>query len=714
MKKHLLTFSAAAAALALPLAMYAENIPTAHAYQMGSEANRWGYVEFPVNDISDLQIVKSTSSEGDQIGAGECVDGKIYAYTLYYDFLMGNGLEPADFVIIDAATFNQEAAFPTYGGGRVVDMAYDYTTNIMYALREVGTAENNGTGKTALHIVNLTNGELTLVGDPGDIRALDGYGRDVEEHLVALASDPVSGQLYAFGEYRQLYKLDSYSGLATPVGSRHRIAIMNDFQTMAFAANGNLYQCQCHPDHEYFMQINPENGELTNPVTGEPVTVDASFNNTAARFPDDPQLTALWFDGKTYRSNAAKCVTNLTAIVDAANPNKITISWTLPALNEDGTPATVTGVKIYRLGTAEALASLGADAVSFIDEAAPNGDVVYLVAAETAEGQGFPAWTQAFAGADQLNAVTSLQASLDGNQAVLEWDAPTSTVNDGYADYNAITYTIIRKMGSVETTLTTDAEGTSYVAELDGPGTYSFIVIPASCGIQGIPAESNEITLDGGIATLPYNCGFEDNDGGTLWTIVNEGDSSSTGWSIISGYTYQQYDGKFAQFKTAGSASFPANDWLISPPIDCPEGEYELSFMANGASFDNHTFGVFIGPDSEDPADFSKRVYYAEDEKIYNSEDVDNHFTKITVQFTLNEDGAKRIAFQGIGCAIYATLKIDAVSLKATRLTGVEAIDCSEDGEAAYYNLQGQRIQDPAGACIRIQNGKATKIFIQR
>lgn len=699
------------AATAAPCAA-APAAPVAHAYQMGSTDTKWGFIQFPVNDIDALKIDKTTSSSTDQIGAGEYVDGKYYTYTLVYDFVFGEGLEPSQYVVWNPTTFTQISASEPEMKGRVVDMAYDYTHNTMYALVEQNRTSNGAIGLTALNVIDLATGEATVVGLPGDIRAINGNGVNVEEHLVALASSPADGTLYAMGEYRQLYTLDRTSGLATPVGKRNRIAITNDFQSMAFDAQGNLYQAQMHPDYEYFMQINPATGELTNPVTGEAVTVNSDFTNNAARFKYDPQLTGLYFEGKTFISNVPAAVTGLKAVTGENEPNKVTLTWTLPDKNHDGTAATLTGVEVYRFGTAAPIATLPATAVTYVDTQAPNGDVTYYIQPLCATGAGFPAWTSVFAGADQLNPVSSLKAELTGNTAHISWTAPTSTVNGGYADYANITYNISQVKGSGTTVIATNVAATSYDAPLADNGTYTFVVVPVSCGIEGRPATSNEVTLQG-VEQLPYACGFEDNDGGTLWTIINNQSSSTYGWSIISGYVYQQLSGKFAQFKTGASATIPANDWFISPAIHCPAGQYELSFYANGGSFDKHTYKVFIGSDSKEPADFTQEVYSLTDKMVYDADATDTkNYVPVKATFTIAADGDYRIGFQGIGSSTFATLKIDNVSLKAAGAAGIadavaadvefewdpasRTLSCGTASRIEVYSLSGMLIASGA------------------
>lgn len=687
----------------------------AHAYQMGSTDQKWGFVQFQVNDLSGLTVDKATTSYDDQIGAGEYVDGKYYTFTLEYDFIMGDGLEPSEYVVWDVADNFRKESSAAATTGRVVDMAFDYINNTMYALKEINRTDNGAIGLTALNVVDMASGEMTLVGLPGEIKAVNGNGETVDEHLVGLASDPSDGQLYAMGEYRQLYKLDRLTGTATPVGGRNRIAITNDFQSMAFSAEGKLYQAQMHPDYEYFMEIDTQTGALTNPVTGETVVVDSDFTNNAARFPYDPQLTGLYFEGKELDKSSAKAATGLTAVVRDGTSNTVDLSWTNPVETYDGGEAQLTAVKVYRFGSAEVLAVLSASATSYTDEAAPDGDVTYLVVAETAGHAGFPAWATVFSGADRLKAVTNLTVELEGNEAVLTWTAPTETVNGGYSDYENITYVVSRTKGTETVVVDEGLASTNLSVRLTENGTYTFTVVPVSCGVEGVPATTEPVTLQG-VEQLPYETGFEDNDGGTLWTVVNN-QGGSYGWSVVTGYAYQQLSGKFAQFKTGGSSTFPADDWFISPAIHMPAGQCLLKYFANGGSYDTHSYKVWLGENSTSPEDFQTLVFSLENEKVYTEDTADKNYVEMTHAFNVPSEGDYRIAFQGIGASTYATLKIDNLSVVYHQSSGLEVVGledginwnpatcvatCAGASSIELYDMQGRMLASVSGDSLHI------------
>ncbi|MCM1452589.1 MAG: fibronectin type III domain-containing protein [Clostridium sp.] len=685
----------------------ATDVPTAYGYQMGDDSGKFGFVSFPVNDVASKQIVKSVSSGADQLGAADYVDGKLYGFTLELDPF--GAIYTSEYVVINPANgYATEKAISKYADNRVVDMAYDYASNRMYALAELANSTGS-IGKTALYVVNLDNGELHLVGLPGEILALNGNGNRVEESLIALAASP-AGELYAMGEYRQLYKLDKLTGKATAVGTRNRVAIQNRFQSMAFTADGHLYHSHNHPDHQYFMMVDPQSGVLFNPVTGEEVVVNSDFTNTAHRISGDPQITALYFTDRQVDALAPAEIKSFTATLRSGTANTVDLAWQLPS--------SATLVYVYRFGASEPIAKLSAGVTSYADTDAPSGQVVYSVVAVNGTHIGYPVYVDVQAGADQLKAVSNLKAVLNGSEATITWDAPTATVNGGYADYDAITYIVTQVSGSKRTVLSQGCAETSYVAALLGAGTYSFEVTPVSCGIEGVPAASNEVTISQGFS-IPYFTGFEDDQDGTLWSFANKNSQFASGWSITtSSLASGRYDGKFAQFKTAGSDSYPADDWMFSPAITFEAGEHELSYYANGASYDTHTYEIVLGANPEDVSTFTQIIEKIENEKIFSkAEDAKNNFALHTVKFSVAAPGTYHIGLHGIGATTYATLKIDNLSVKkAEGQDGIADIVSGEepavvtvvslDGRVILRNADPEALQTLAPGIYIINNRK--------
>ena len=69
----------------------------------------------------------------------------------------------------------------------------------------------------------------------------------------------------------------------------------------------------------------------------------------------------------------------LKAEIDKTDINAVQLSWALPTENYAGENAAPTGIKIYRLGTSGPIATLGADATTYTDNATGDGKVTYEV-----------------------------------------------------------------------------------------------------------------------------------------------------------------------------------------------------------------------------------------------------------------------------------------------------------------------------------------------
>lgn len=672
MRKHLLYVLALGCMTAGVPAASAESV--AHGYQLGDQNNLFGFISFPVSGFATPTLDKRNYGET-HVSAGECVDGIYYTFEVYPD-VMG-GVTAYDYCIRDAKTFEVIKTIPFYSDAhRVVDMTYDYTTNTMYALVE--DAESTGSIMlTSLNVVNLTTGECTVVGSPGELKAINGNGKEVDEALITLAADK-EGTLYAMGEYRQFYTLDKLTGKATQIGGQHSIATTNQFQSMAFDGEGVLYWAQCHPDYGYFLTIDPATGVPSYMV--EDPNPDTKWVNEGSKLGADAEVTGLWFE-KELDTLAPAEIADLKAVIAEGNPNTVNLTWALPTVDLAGNEVTVTAVKVYRFGLSEAVATLPADATSYTDAAAPNGMQAYMVSAVAAEKHGRGAVVEVFAGADMLMPVSNLVAELSNATVTLTWNAPTDTENGGYADFDNITYRVWRICGDKEELIAQGVETTTYTDELTESGAYYYSVEPVSCGVVGYAKDSESVTYSK-TASLPYFSGFEDEQDGQLWTFANNHTNTSYGWSIGLGYVYQRYDGKFAQLKSAGSND-PCNDYMFSPAIEFTPGTYTLNYMVNGSlSSDTHSWSVYLADGADAGAKVVADIESHNDEKVGGSWIASEGST-----FTVTEGGVYYLVFHGTTTAMYCTLKIDNVSIAKAPASLPYACDFEEGSDAADWKI---------------------------
>lgn len=654
MKKFLLS-ALAAFFVAGTSAVHAES--TAHGYQFGDESGQFGFIEFPISQHLTPTLVMRSFAET-HVSAAEVVNGVYYSFEVYPDQF--GGISAYSYVVRDAATFNKLRDDVIFfdEARRVVDMTFDYTTNTMFALVE----DKSNTGEistTSLNVIDLATGDCHRVGSAGDLKAINGNGKEVEEALITLAAD-AQGKLYAMGEYRQFYSLDKTTGAATKVSAaQHGIATAPQLQSMAFDPEGTLYWAQCHPDYGYFLTIDPATGVAS--YMAEDPNPDTKWKNEGSLLGANAQVTGLWFE-KPLAGVVVAAPADVKADRVAGSANSFNITWTLPALDIKGEAVTPTGVAIYRLGTAEPIVTLPAGVSGYTVANVPNGDQTFVVRAIADGAEGLPGFTTVFSGADALMPVNDLTATLDGSTVTLTWTAPTATYNGGYTDYDNITYRVWRIKGNEEEILTSDCKETSYTDELTAPGTYFYAVEPISCGVVGYAKDSNEVTLEAKTsASIPYFTGFEDDQDGTQWTMssINYG-NTSYGWSTQLGYAYQRFEGKFAQHKTSGAA-FSPDDYLFSPAIHFEPGNYQLDYKVNGSvSSDAHTYNVYLAAGASASADV-----IAEIESVVEHKFESGWLDAETSTFTVAEAGDYHLVFHVTTPTTYATLKLDNVSITA-------------------------------------------------
>lgn len=179
-------------------------------------------------------VVEVTPDEA-LLNAGEYVDGKLYAYTsTWYS-------DPRSFVALD--TLNWQPTRSAETTEFIQDMAYDYATKTMYALR----LDKN---ISQLVTVSLTDGSTTLVGSTG-----------TNLHALACNTD---GQFYAIDDSGNLCTVDKTTARLTVVGATG-VTDVKYLQSMAFDHNtGRLFWSQTGTQTTgYLYEIDPQTAVTT-------------------------------------------------------------------------------------------------------------------------------------------------------------------------------------------------------------------------------------------------------------------------------------------------------------------------------------------------------------------------------------------------------------------------------------------------------------------
>ena len=594
-----------------------------------------GWVTFNTSDTAKVTLLKKMSASYDspRIAAGEYLDGKLYTYSYQYDISdYDEAYISTTYDVYDAETFKVLKTVNREGDRRVSDMTFDPTTHTMYALAENKVSSYREIEATSLNIVNLETGTLTPVGSTGEILAVNGYGRVVDDNLVTLACDG-EGNLYAMSAYRHFYKVDKFTGKVTEIGKEHKLAVESFFQSMTFGADGVLYWAQ-HTPHPY--------GWLTtiDTATGVPTKI--------GKLGEDDKLTCL-FQKRNDNTAFPLPVTGLKGVNDEEKHHQVTLSWTLPVKNFDGTDTQVTEVRVYRLGTPEAIAVLPGNATQYVDDNSGNGDISYEVVPVNGSVVGQPATVTLFAGYDQLKGVTNLHAVLDktSNTVSLSWDKPTGTVNNLYSDFDNIVYNVYRVdvVAKTYVRLSENQPERTFEEKLSGEGIYSYVVEAVSGGAIGLGAQTENVTIYE-TKVPPYTAKFEKLGDGLFWTAVNAAHKYGAGWSISS-YKDSDFDGYYARLYKA-SANDPLDDWFLSPPISLEKGQYNLTYSGKCSDSDKCSWEVMLGTDDNDLTTFTRQLDRHVDEIVYGQKNVQGGWTKVCDKnFTVETPGIYYLGLYG-------------------------------------------------------------------
>ena len=704
MKKFFTPIFSAALMAGVAMPAYAD-ATTAYGYTLGERNNtNCGFVSFDVNKPQTLTRLKTVYDDY-HVSAGEYVDGKLYTFRVEADEF-GN-VYPYDYVVYDADKYTQVLNTLTGDQSRVVDMTFDYVTNTLYALAE-DDWNLGSVGATSLYSIDMATGARTLIGGPGKLTAIDGYGNPDTDGLLTLACDS-EGELYAMSQYRYFYKVDKFTGKVTQIGERHNLGTRADFQSMAFTAEGKLMWAQNHPSYGHFVEI-----DLATGIPGGFVDFRTDYDKLD-KLGNDAQVTALNFRDREINRKALKAAGGFTAVVSAPEVHTVVLKWELPATDISGEDAKPEQIHVYRMGTSEPIAVLEGTATTFTDTEAPDGTTVYEILPSNEAGFGYPAFAEVFAGYDQLQAVTNIGLALDGRSVTLSWDAPAATVNGGYADYDNITYNIYRLRGTTEELVATGHEGTVFSETLDSDGNFSYIVEAVSGGITGLRAQSDYFQLQSA-ATLPYFTGFEDDEDSSPWSTINN-NQNNPGWTVAKQYT--TYEGKCAS-SYQGAKSQPADCWLISPAFNLANGTYAVDFYVNGSSYDDHSYDVAVGTDAEDVDSFDMILYSIDNAIEYDADATPKGWKHVELEFEITTPGIYHVAFHDRTTSAwgYATLYLDnvTISTKSSAIDGVKAEDATvtvgvKDGvitavSAAevtrmnLFDLQGRMVKGATGGVM--------------
>lgn len=443
-------------------------------------------------------------------------------------------------------------------------LTYDATTDRVYAI----TFNQDGSG-TALSVMNMADASFTAVS------ALSTY-------FITLACSP-EGVLYALDEQGNLHTIDKTNGTTQLVGATGltpRYA-----QTMAFdGQTGKLYWAYSGVNDAALFEVNPSSARA--------YKIDD--------MPGGEQLAGLFVKSTPVPDAAPAPVAGLTFAPEAAGALTGSLRCTAPTLTAGGTALTgdVT-INIYCGDETLATTTVAPGAAVDVPQCSFEANRLYTLYATAGNAAGVSAKSSItlFIGQDAPGAPRNVSLMLDGRQARLTWEAPTTGAWDGAFTPEGISYQVVRYADDDQGTLVATTESTSFSETLpEAAALYRYAVTPMQQGEAGLTAMSNAVYAIGTFE-LPFYDNFSDGERSQqIYTFIDvDADRTADNKNAW----FWKADEKLMQYCADGV--HVGNDWLISPAIHLDgTHRYLLQYSLNMGAPANLRVTLGTSPDPKD------------------------------------------------------------------------------------------------------------------
>ena len=552
------------------------------------------------------------------------------AYIFYTGYDMTTGQE----------FYEATSAYYTYS------MTYDPTTGTVYAIANIDR-------HFVLVKITFDHEQGRVMLDPVDIITLDEYGLwnsiacDSKGQLWAIYSDlaiPESDDDPMVCTGSTLYKLDKNTAVLTKVGETSYESLYSSDATFDLKTDRLFWTVSNSSDEGFLTEVDTTTGKA----------------NVIYVFPGNEEVCGLVIPTPEAEDDAPAVATNLRANFTGAALTG-TIDFKAPATFFDGTAGS--GQITYTVTAngqqlATGSTTFGAEVSAEVTVPAP-GFYTFIVRTSNNAGQSPATEITAYVGAD-TPASTTVTAAYSNGVMNVSWLPVTTSINGGYVDPEAITYTVTRFPEN--TVVANNISATSFSESLSIPEkltTYYYQVIASYAGFNSEPATSNTVPL--GVVLPPFTATFDDSLDG--FTVVDaNGD----------GQTWANNDGRA---RIIYNKSLDMDDWLISPAIKLSAGTlYTIAadFACGQASFAER-IEVKLGT-STDPKDMTTVLL----EPTTITQLRENPLAWSTI-YKPESDGVFYVGIHGISNMNTFTLYADNFSISRLQ---------SPDGPAAVSNLQ--------------------------
>lgn len=604
-----------------------------HADGWGYNFSQYGFYSFPAVENTTVTLEKKDNTLGEN---GFYGDGKFY----FSEPLEFSGtLFAINFHCVDTSTFEIESTkvgdyYPDSEDMMTSACTYDPTTKTGYAVSV------SATNTSIFNTVDLDDGTLTPI--------LSG----MTARLITLACNN-AGMMYGVGDDGIFYSVDKATGALTSIGETGLDP--EGSQSMAFSTlTGKLYWCAYFADETAGLyEINVSTGEAS----------------LLSPMPGNEQVVGLYVVDPEIELTAPDVVTDLKASFENGNLTG-TISCATPQKTFDGNP--LSGMLTIRVQIdQDEPEDFQCEAGKTFETTKTLTQGMHAISVSAGNSAGFSPSTaiSVYVGNDSPGAVVNLTFSESDGTATVAWDAPTTTLHNGYLDTEGLHYTVVRHPGNV--TVKTNFAETSFTETLpEEYANYYYEVTAFVDDLEGATAATNKI-ICGDAVSIPWTETFDTADSFDLFTSTT-GTNEGNIWEWFESEQSARY---------YYSSYLQADAWLFTPPLKLDtEHAYKLTFKVKTAdSFTENmkvTFGKTNTPEGQTETILDLHGYTSPD----------GEFETQTAIVKVEEAGNYYIAF-------YAYSEADSYYITIDDIEVTE--DVSTEGPAKVSNLTAQA--DPSG-----------------
>lgn len=471
-----------------------------------------------------------------------CLAGDVYVTTLKQSIL--GIITVITHNVYDATTW--ELLYSKSGSNQTLapDMTYDPTTDQVY-----GTfinAAGNGYVFGKFDVDNCTVTEIAAV--------------DAGFNGIATAPD---GTIYGITGDGALYKVDKATGATTLVGDTG-LATHYLVSATCDPVSGTLY---------YTLSPEDETGWLYT-INKETAAATAVY-----QFPGDSEVVGLYIPAPAAEDKAPAATSEV--VLDFSQGSLTgNVKFTAPISLYDGTAvaAGTEGLTYHIKANGEEIATAATTYGAEVNAEVTlptAGEYKFVVTVSNEVGESPKMTAKAFVGNDVPKAPANVALVYQDGKMKLTWDAVTASVNGGYVDPEAITYTVTRLNDNV--VVSEGEAATSFEEAIEVPAeltVYQYSVKAVFSELVSAEAKSNAWTL--GSILPPYSNSFDDEASIDGFTVIdNNGDGKT--WKWYEGAVRAQYNSKMAM-----------DDWFVSPGFKLEAGKYygfSVKARANGNTY---------------------------------------------------------------------------------------------------------------------------------